>query len=111
MTFLCRRADLAATGAKGVTLDDGREIVVVETPAGARAYVNSCPHGGTPLETFPDRFLSADRAELICTTHGARFLVGSGLCVLGPCKDRFLAPLALDEQGDELHLSENPPAR
>ena len=41
MTFLCRRADLAATGAKGVTLDDGREIVVVETPAGARRKVRA----------------------------------------------------------------------
>ena len=95
MTVLCTLADLEPTGAKGLTLADGREIVVVETPAGPRAYLNSCPHNGVTLEILPDRFLNAERSELVCTAHGARFLIGTGYCVLGPCTGRSLIPIAI----------------
>jgi nitrite reductase/ring-hydroxylating ferredoxin subunit len=95
VTFLCRLDDLGRTGAKGVTLSDGREFVVAATPEGPRAYVNSCPHQQMPLETFPDRFLNADRTLLICSTHGARFRVADGVCVSGPCKAARLEPVAI----------------
>lgn len=100
VTALCRLADLEPTGAKGVTLEGGREIVVVATADGPRAYLNACPHTGVTLETFPDRFLNAGRSELICSMHGARFLVGDGLCVSGPCLGRSLARVAIVLDGD-----------
>ena len=105
MTRLCTRADLIATGAKGVTLSDGREIVVVETRDGPRAFLNSCPHNGTTLEILPDRFFDADRALLVCTTHGARFLPTSGLCVSGPCAGRHLAPISIRIDGEDVILN------
>lgn len=104
MTRLCALRDLAATGAKGITLGDGREIVVVESSAGPRAFLNSCPHNGTTLEILPDRFFDAERALLVCTTHGARFLPTTGLCISGPCTGRSLVPIAIRLDGEEVRL-------
>ena len=100
MTRLCALTELSVTGAKGLTLADGREIVVVETSAGPRAFLNSCPHNGTPLEIMPDRFLDAERALLVCTTHGARFLPVSGLCVSGPCAGKSLTHISVVMDGE-----------
>jgi nitrite reductase/ring-hydroxylating ferredoxin subunit len=105
VTALCRLADLDATGAKGVTLADGRELVVVAAPDGPRAYVNSCPHMQMPLETFPDRFLTADRTLLICSTHGARFRVEDGFCISGPCKGRALEAVAVTLADEAITLA------
>ncbi|MCB1546353.1 MAG: Rieske 2Fe-2S domain-containing protein [Hyphomicrobiaceae bacterium] len=87
---LCRVEELAETGARGVDLEDseGRllPLVIVRGDDGLRCYVNVCPHQGTPLETFPDRFLDQHGRHLVCSTHGARFRVSDGVCVVGPCK-------------------------
>jgi nitrite reductase/ring-hydroxylating ferredoxin subunit len=51
-TRLCSLADLAATGAKGVTLGvwpQARDIVVVRDGNAVRAYANRCPHLLTTL--------------------------------------------------------------
>jgi nitrite reductase/ring-hydroxylating ferredoxin subunit len=53
---------------------------------GVLAYVNACPHIGTPLDTIPDRFLTSDGREFLCSTHGARFRLEDGYCVWGPCE-------------------------
>ena len=106
--ILCTLADLAATGAKGVAIGpatDPRRIVVVATPAGIRAYANRCPHMYSTLETFPDRFLDADRRHLVCSTHGARFRVEDGLCVEGPCVDYELEPVAITIEGEAVRLA------
>jgi len=105
MTRLCAVSDLTATGAKGITLTDGREIVVVESSAGPRAFLNSCPHNGVTLEILPDRFFDADRALLVCTAHGARFLPTSGLCISGPCAGRSLTPISVRVVGEDVSLN------
>ncbi len=101
---LCSLADLDATGAVGVErTSEPHEIVVVRSGAGVRGYVNSCPHKGTPLETFPGRFLDETGAHLICSTHGARFTVESGLCTFGPCRGQSLVAVPLEiHDGDVL---------
>ena len=104
MTRLCALSDLTATGAKGVTLADGRDIVVATSSAGPRAFLNSCPHNGTPLEILPDCFFDADRALLVCATHGARFLPTTGLCVSGPCAGRSLTPISIRCDGEDVRL-------
>lgn len=71
------------------------EIVVIRRGGVLYMYENRCPHQGTPLETFPDKFLNEDGSLLICSTHGARFRVEDGLCVSGPCKGQSLRPLMI----------------
>ncbi len=95
---LCRLDELADPGARGfeVAIGDSRhDIIVVRHSGAVFGYINSCPHQGTPLETFPDRFLTRDGSQLLCTTHGARFQLGDGVCVAGPCKGRALARVSL----------------
>jgi nitrite reductase/ring-hydroxylating ferredoxin subunit len=90
---LCRVEEIEDPGAKGFSLagsDRPREIFVVRTGDVVNAYVNSCPHIGTPLEFQPDRFLTQDRREILCSTHGARFEIASGHCIAGPCRGQSL---------------------
>ena len=96
---LCRLDDIPDPGARSFEIDgsDGPlDVVVVRHGGRLFGYINSCPHQGTPLETFPDRFLTRDGAQLICSTHGARFRVEDGFCTEGPCKGRRLRPIAVD---------------
>src|SRR2546429_9591896 len=60
-----------------------------------RGYVNRCPHAGHPLNLLPERFLTADGALILCSSHGALFEKGSGYCVAGPGAGRSLTPIAL----------------
>lgn len=90
---LCRVEDIEDPGARGFSLpgaEPAREIFVVRTGDSVNAYVNSCPHIGTPLEFRPDQFLTRDRTEILCSTHGARFEINSGACIAGPCRGQSL---------------------
>ena len=69
------------------------------------AYVNRCPHAGTPLDLWPNEFLSADGRELVCATHGAVFAPDTGECLGGPCPGRRLERLAVARDGDWLVVS------
>lgn len=58
------------------------------------AYLNRCPHVGTPLNLFPDAFLDPTTQQFLhCATHGALFLPTDGLCVHGPCVGKHLTPI------------------
>lgn len=67
-----------------------------------RAYVNSCPHVGTPLDLWPNEFFTEDGRALICSTHGALYEPDTGLCTAGPCAGDRLTPLPLSVQDDTL---------
>lgn len=105
---LCRLTDLAATGAKGVTLQLANgvsEIVVVRHGSKMIAFENRCPHLQMPLEIIPDRFLDETGDHLVCTTHGARFRVSDGYCISGPCQGLSLAAVEVQLEGDDVRLA------
>jgi nitrite reductase/ring-hydroxylating ferredoxin subunit len=108
--ILCRLDEIGDPGGKGVAAraPDGRvvELVVVRSEGQLRAYVNSCPHVGTPLETIPDRFFTRDGRHLLCTTHGARFNPLSGRCGAGPCPGQSLRAVAIRVEGASVVLAE-----
>jgi nitrite reductase/ring-hydroxylating ferredoxin subunit len=66
------------------------------------AWVNRCPHAGTPLDAWPNEFFSEDGRHLVCSTHGAVFDPATGVCVEGPCPGARLEPLAVARAGDDL---------
>jgi nitrite reductase/ring-hydroxylating ferredoxin subunit len=106
---LCRLDEIEDGGARGFSLIGGgmtREIFVVRQGSRVFAYVNSCPHIGTPLEFLPDRFLTADGQEILCSTHGARFEIGSGRCLAGPCRGKSLQPVRVRVDGGTVVLDD-----
>ena len=73
----------------------GTALLVVRRGTALYAYVNSCPHIGTPLDFTPDRFLSFDAKYILCSTHGALFEIEDGECVSGPCAGDALTAVAV----------------
>ena len=93
---LCRLEEIDDPGARGFTRpQEPREIFVVRRGGAVHGYVNSCPHIGTPLEFRPDQFLTRERDEILCSTHGARFEISTGRCTAGPCHGRSLQAVAV----------------
>ena len=98
---LCALADLAATGAKEITLlKEGAPypILVVKDAGGVRAFENLCPHARLPLNTEADKFFDVSRTVLVCVNHGAHFDPFTGVCLRGPCKGERLRvfPVTID---------------
>lgn len=111
---VCPVSALDATGAKGIDFEneDGwcSIFLVADRDSGVHAYVNQCPHAGTPLEILPDRFLTRNRDAIICTTHGARFRITDGLCIAGPCRGQSLSRIPVTITGTNVRI-DPPPGR
>lgn len=86
--------------------DELRFVLVVRKHGVLRAYENSCPHLGTPLNFLPGRFFDRDGEHLLCATHGALFRIEDGLCISGPCLGRNLRPLAIHIENGAIILRE-----
>ncbi|MFM7627801.1 MAG: Rieske (2Fe-2S) protein [Gammaproteobacteria bacterium] len=101
---VCTLTEIAEHGARGFSVGEGdwplRGFVVALPDGALRAYVNTCPHAGHPLDLLPHRFLTADRSLIVCASHGALFEPSTGRCVAGPCAGRSLRPLAVSTDAD-----------
>ncbi len=108
MTLLCLITDLDQTSAKSVTIEhDGRsvDIAVVRNKHGIYAYLDVCPHAGTPLEWQADRFFDESGTHIMCATHGAQFNVHDGMCISGPCVGDSLTRLPLRVTDGKIFLN------
>ncbi len=107
---LCAVVDVPDGGGKGLTVDgvDGPvDIFVVRKGMTVRAYINSCPHIGTPLDWVPDRFMDSSGGYIMCATHGALFEVADGICVAGPCAGARLRRLPVMVRDGVLTLADH----
>jgi nitrite reductase/ring-hydroxylating ferredoxin subunit len=101
----CALADLPPGRTAKFRLRCGERTVdgfVVNHDGGYYAYVNRCAHVGTPLDLWPNEFLSEDGRTIICATHGALYEPASGRCTAGPCEGDALAPLPLRRDGNDI---------
>lgn len=104
---LCRLADLADGQTRGFTARDSVgsvEVFVQRRGTGVVAYVNSCPHTGSPLDWLPDRFLAADGRHFLCATHGALFRPEDGYCFAGPCAGDRLEAVPVELRDGEVRI-------
>lgn len=93
---LCHLDGLAEGTARGFDTE-GRgkpSMFVVRRGGDVFAYVDSCPHHGTPMAWRRDAYLNAAGDRIVCAAHGAQFEVETGLCVLGPCLGDRLNPVS-----------------
>ncbi len=98
-TLLARLEDLPAHGGKELVFKDGTlvlRLLVQRFGSGAVVYENRCPHAGTPLNMFDDKFVDITGRRLLCRTHGALFEIEDGRCVRGPCKGDHLRAVAIE---------------
>lgn len=97
--------EVADPGAKGFYLQEaGVDGFVVRRGDTVRAYRNSCPHTGAPLEWMPDQFLNLDGNLIQCALHGALFQIHDGRCIAGPCAGKWLQPLTLEVRDGRILL-------
>ena len=106
---LCSLAELDETGSRSFAVGEGdwplRGFIVKGTN-GVAAFVNTCPHAGHPLNFKPDRFLTSDRALILCSSHGALFTRDEGLCIAGPCPGQSLRRVPIEVVGEYVLLAE-----
>ena len=112
--FLCKVSDLEETGAFGVSIDTDEgplDVMLIKNPEASEgesqvlAYRNTCPHLSIPLELEEHQFLEHGNPSIIlCSTHGARFQVEDGLCILGPCEGLSLSKIGITIQKNDIYL-------
>ena len=97
---LCRIEDIDDHGAKGFPSANHRipGLIAVRQGSDVVVFENACPHIGTPLDWVQGRFFSRDGKHLICATHGAVFVPGTGECIAGPCRGDFLTRVTSEIQ-------------
>ena len=91
--------ELADPGSREFHIGDGEwpfKGFVVRRGDEVFAYQNSCMHLGYPMNWKPDSFLTKDRANIICASHGAIYEIATGLCIGGPCIGKTLRTLPLE---------------
>ncbi len=101
-TRLCAFDDIVEPGAKGFMFRDGEKLFfgfVVRRDGEVRGFIDRCPHTGLPLSQMPDRYLTREGDLIICSSHGALFRPGDGLCIAGPCAGRSLWPWPVRVEG------------
>jgi len=109
-TPLCHLEEIEDGAGRGFVLGRGADelaLFVVRQGGEAFAYVNSCPHQGTPLDWggfdgSGGRFVSAVSGNILCATHGAEFRLEDGFCTAGPCLGASLPPVRLSRDPDGL---------
>lgn len=106
--FACDVSILKKGASLGFELAMGGGIfygfVVRDERAKLRAYKNSCPHTGAPLNWTPDKFLSLGAEYIQCSLHGAKFSILEGQCLLGPCVGKSLVPLKVLEKSTGFYI-------
>ena len=91
---------MADPGSKGISVNRNGVMVeafVIKKAGRFFVYTNHCPHTGAPLDWTPDQFLNLDQSYIQCAMHGALFEIETGFCVYGPCINRRLESLPLDQ--------------
>ena len=103
-TWRCVAADLAPGQTRKFRLEGARRVhgFIVNHDGDFHAFVNSCPHVGTPLDLWDNEFLSEDARTIVCATHGAVFDPANGRCLAGPCAGDALTTLPVRREGEHL---------
>lgn len=101
---LCSVEDIPDGGSKSLGDDTTDSLFAVRQGHRVYVYRNRCPHAGMPLNWMPDRFLTRDKTQIICSAHGALFDIANGACIAGPCRGTPLTQIAIRVENGEVLL-------
>ena len=104
-TRLCALGEIADPGSKGFLFREGEALFlgfVVRRGHEVVGYMDRCPHAGMPLAMVENRYLTREGDLILCSSHGALFSIGDGLCVGGPCAGQALRTWAVKTAGGEV---------
>mgnify|MGYP000117912855 FL=1 len=107
-TKLCAVDDIPENGSAGFMLEmNGKNVHVMAIRKNGEVYVyeNECPHVGVPLDFRPGEFLDADKEHIMCSTHGALFVIETGECIDGPCFGDHLIQINAEVRDGSVYLS------
>ena len=110
VTKICNLDDIKNNYSLGLSVRINgtlKKLIIVNAEKHIFVYVNSCPHIGTPLDLIPGQFLSHNKESIICSTHGALFQIKTGLCTFGPCKNKYLEPVTIHVENNEIFYIQN----
>lgn len=103
-TLLISSHELEDGQSKGFIIAD-TNLFVLRHQGRVLAYINSCPHRKVPLEWVPDQFLDYDKQFIHCASHGALFTIDHGLCISGPCINKSLSSLNVEEHDGKIYCT------
>ncbi|MBI3785775.1 MAG: Rieske 2Fe-2S domain-containing protein [Deltaproteobacteria bacterium] len=93
-----------------MVIDGHEEECFLVNHAGAlHAYVNRCCHVPMSLDWVENQFFTEDDQFIQCATHGACYLPDTGECISGPPCGKFLTPVSLRLDGDDIIAEGQPP--
>ena len=104
-TLVCRAEEIAEGTSRKFRWVDGErsvECFVIRHGGELHAYVNECRHVAMSLDWVENQFFTEDGAYLMCPTHGAWYVPGTGECVAGPPCGKHLYRVPLVERDGEL---------
>lgn len=100
---LCRIDEIPEQGSRGFSYE-GDSIFAVKKSGKIYMYRNQCPHINVALEWVEDQFLDSTRSMILCSNHGALFLIDNGKCVAGPCSGKSLQAIPFEIIEDDIYL-------
>jgi nitrite reductase/ring-hydroxylating ferredoxin subunit len=110
MTKICSLDDIKDNNSLGLSIRINgilKKLIIIKEETRIFVYANTCPHIGGPLDLRPGQFLSHNNKNIICSTHGALFQIKTGLCIFGPCKDKYLETIPTRIEDNELFYINN----
>lgn len=105
--LLCPLNELAPGTARGFDPQGSGEdtVFAVNLKGRVYAYQDRCPHDGvTHLPWRRHAYLNHANDRIVCSAHGAEFLIDSGKCVLGPCLGGRLTRVNVHIEGGSVLL-------
>lgn len=106
--FLARVDALPNPGAIVVDFAEGEarlSIIVTRRGDAIAAFRNRCPHAGYPMERPDGRVVIQEGRYLVCTAHGASFVLESGDCAGGPCNGDGLERFVIELRDDSVFIA------
>lgn len=107
MIELCNLNTIEEDGSKGFQVNE-LAVFAIRKQQEVYLYLNSCPHLGIELEWEEDRFLDSEAMHIQCSTHGALFVIETGLCVAGPCLREKLTPIPCTVRDNIVYITALP---